>query len=81
MPYLKNIDRQYAEQFGPGGPGELNYLITRLCLRYMHERGGPSYALLNEIVGVLESAKLEFYRRAVAPYESAKAQANGDVYE
>jgi hypothetical protein len=30
---------------------------------------------------VLESVKLEFYRRKVAPYEEHKRIVNGDVYK
>ena len=31
-------------------------------------------------IGALEAAKLEFYRRVVAPYEDQKMLDNGDVY-
>ena len=63
-----------------GGPGHLNYAITRLCDAYICARGGTSYTLLNEVIGVLECAKLELYRRVAAPYEDEKRRANGDVY-
>ena len=33
------------------------------------------------MVGVLECAKLELYRRMAAPYEDEKIEDNGDVYE
>lgn len=32
------------------------------------------------MVGALESAKLELYRRKVSPYEDQKIEANGDVW-
>lgn len=38
------------------------------------------YVELNEVVGALESAKLELYRRIVGPYEDKKSAENGDVY-
>lgn len=57
--------------------GELNYAITRLC--YLN-RGEGRYADYNRLIGVLECAKLEFYRRVVASYEDEKIEANGDVY-
>jgi hypothetical protein len=60
--------------------GELNYLITTLIQEYIL-REGLSYATLNEVIGVLECAKLELYRRVVTPYEDSKIQENGDVYE
>ena len=59
--------------------GPLNYLITRLVLRWLGDH--PNYERYNAAVGVLESAKLELYRRAVAPYEDAKIKENGDVYD
>jgi len=50
-----------------------------LCLDYLPPK--PSYSDYNALVGVLECAKLEFYRRAVAAYEDKKIKENGDVYE
>jgi len=38
------------------------------------------YSNLNELIGVLECAKLELYRRVAAPYEDEKALINGDVF-
>jgi len=60
-------------------PGDLNYVISKLCLKYLRMKEPTSYALLNEIMGVLESAKLEFYRRRVVPYEDVKMNENGDI--
>ena len=56
--------------------GEVNCFITKLLLRKNPER----YAHFNEIIGILECCKLEFYRRAVAAYEDEKIEQNGDVY-
>jgi len=41
---------------------------------------GPSYQTINDIIGALEGAKMEFYRRVVVPYEDKKIKDNGDVY-
>ena len=60
--------------------GTLNYAITELCLNFV-TKSAITYTSLNEIVGVLESAKLEFYRRAVSTYEDKKIDSNGDVYK
>lgn len=60
-------------------PGELNYLITTLVSHYIDYKG-VNYTHLNDVIGVLESAKQEFYRRIVTPYESGKLLDNGDVY-
>ncbi|HLD91378.1 MAG TPA: hypothetical protein VI911_10235 [Patescibacteria group bacterium] len=59
--------------------GELNYAITKLCISYI-EHHALNYTSLNAIVGALECAKLEFYRRLVGPYEDEKIKFNGDVY-
>lgn len=57
--------------------GELNYVIS--CLLYDAFAATPRYAEANKLVGVMEAAKLEFYRRKVAPYEDSKIIENGDV--
>lgn len=59
-------------------PGELNYLVTLLCLKYLNERG-EKYQTYNDILGALEGCKLEMYRRRIAPYEDKKIEENGDV--
>ena len=63
----------------PETPGELNYLLTQLCRMYI-EAHGMKYQHINDVLGALEGAKLEFYRRVAAPYEDKKIQENGDVY-
>jgi hypothetical protein len=60
-------------------PGELNYELTRAVDSYVVRRG-LGYSAINDVVGALESAKLEFYRRVAAPYEDKKAKENSDVY-
>jgi hypothetical protein len=59
--------------------GELNYAITELMKDFI-ALNGLSYSTLNILVGVLECAKLELYRRVAAPYEDEKIKENGDVY-
>lgn len=63
----------------PATAGELNYAITSLILDYTVAHGN-SYQIYNEIVGALESCKLEFYARVVRPYEDEKIKENSDVY-
>lgn len=60
-------------------PGDLNYAITQLLEAY-REGNGDSYWTFNDMIGVLECAKQELYRRIVSPYEDRKIQENGDVY-
>lgn len=81
MPYIESLDRPRAEYL-PANPGELNFAITQLLLRYLHRQINPyRYADLNECVGALECAKLEFVRRVVVPFEGDKCDLNGDVYD
>ncbi len=87
MPYIKNAKRtkytkvlgQLVEMLKALPPeevdGELNYIITKLLkeiypLKYFH---------INKAIGVLECAKLEYYRRVAAPYEDSKIKDSGDV--
>lgn len=78
MPYIKQTDREYLlEGALPRTPGELNYAFTVIALNYL--RGRESYQTYNDILGALEGAKLELYRRYVVPYEEARRQENGDV--
>ena len=63
----------------PKDSGELNYLITLLIQDYL-EYKNESYQTYNDIIGALEGAKLELYRRKIAPYEDKKIKENGDVY-
>lgn len=78
MPYIKDESRSWAEA-DPGTPGELNFAITSLLIGYLASSAGD-YTTMNEIVGALECAKQEFYRRVMVPYENAKIEENGDVY-
>jgi hypothetical protein len=81
MPYIKFSDKErLAINQTPETPGELNYLVTCLALRYMGPKPTWNYAAINDVLGALEGAKLEFYRRVAAPYEDKKIQENGDVY-
>lgn len=85
MPYIDKKLREYHQSYIPtfGSAGELNYLITQLCLRYLQSNTTNnefSYHIFNAIVGALECAKLEMYRRMVAPYEDNKCKENSDVY-
>lgn len=84
MPYIDKNKRHNIELlFGIDSlifdPGELNYLITRFVDEFV-KRKGEKYSVFNEVVGVLECCKLEYYRRMVAPYEEKKKKQNGDVY-
>ena len=83
MPYIKPKDRvRYSYIFENGNPmfytaGDLNYVLTVLCKKYLGDK--PNYQRYNEVMGVLECAKLEIYRRCILPYENLKIKENGDV--
>ncbi len=81
MPYIKLLRRKDMTEFDvpPLTPGELNFLITHQCIKYLGVNG-LSYKTINDIIGALECAKIEFYRRKVAEYEDSKIIQNGDVY-
>ena len=81
MPYIKQ-ERREAILKGekPQDAGELNFAITMLVDNYLKEKGGVRYAQLNEVIGAMDCAKLELYRRVAAPYEDKKIEENGDVY-
>ena len=81
MPYITAEDRARIDKGGkPETAGELNYSITRLVDDYLIQKGGVRYRHLNEVIGALECAKLELYRRVAAPYEDQKLNESGDVY-
>lgn len=82
MPYIKQCCRDEIEGSGHYGmlnPGELNYKITLLLIDYLNTHD-LKYQTINDIMGALEGAKAEFYRRIAAPYEDKKIKENGDVY-
>jgi hypothetical protein len=83
MPYITLLARDRLDspwEQSAANAGELNYQITKLLLRYIHQGGTLNYQAINDVHGALEGAKLEFYRRVVIPYENRKIKENGDVY-
>lgn len=85
MPYIKQADRDrlkpltdMMESASIKTPGELNYLITLLTHSFLNQKP-ESYQGYNDVLGALEGAKLELYRRHVASYENDKIKENGDV--
>lgn len=84
MPYIKQEKRTELDPmigcFSPliETPGDLNYVITRL-IHLQIKRDKLSYNKLNEMIGVLECAKLELYRKIAGPYEDTKEALNGTI--
>lgn len=78
MPYITPAARARLLTDGPADAGELNYTLTEIIRAYWEAR--QRYQAINDIVGALEGAKLEFYARIARPYEETKIAENGDVY-
>lgn len=86
MPYIKQEDRKRFEEAlkllaheAPKTPGELNYIFSMIASIYITAHGEKRYQYFNDILGALEGAKLEIYRRLVAPYEDSAIKKNGDL--
>ena len=79
MPYITAEDRQRLRTARSETVGELTYELTEVCTGYLEDRP-QSFTWYAEVVAALEAAKLEFYRRVLAPYEDTKIDENGDVY-
>lgn len=91
MPYIQQEQRTAFKEgllsLDPREPGELNYCITKIVHDFLTMRAKiragkdakPNYAEYNAAIGALECAKLELYRRMIAPYEDIKIWENGDV--
>jgi hypothetical protein len=81
VPYIPQSKRYGLahEWDSPATAGELNYKFTQLSVDFLRKHG-LSYHSINDVLGALEGAKLEFYRRVAIPYENGKIQENGDVY-
>lgn len=89
MPYIKESERLViddrilvAASDLAGRPGNLAYALSALICIYRDSipagRAG-GYAERAEIVGVLETLKLEFVRQVLSPYEDKKREQNGDI--
>jgi len=82
MPYINKQCRQNIDLLvsNINNPGVLNYVISSIVHKYIRDFG-LRYQVLNEVIGVLECAKLELYRQIASPYEDIKKKENGSVSE
>ena len=90
MPYIKTNQRRALEDittklsetfimnFQELEAGTLNYLFTCIAKEYIRVKG-ESYKNYNDILGAMEGAKLELYRRQVSSYEQKAIEKNGDI--
>ena len=88
MPYIPQARRDGIElelsadrlNWCPENAGELNFLVSTFIANYIRTKG-CKYAVLNEMIGALECAKLELNRVIIGPYEDEKIAENGPVYD
>ena len=89
MPYIKQEDRtainpltgsaeQRIEYTNIHTAGDIQYAIAVMLKDFM-TRKGLSYQNCNDVMGALDGASKEFYRRVVSPYEDLKLKENGDI--
>lgn len=86
MPYIGQKERLALDQHDEFAreraqtPGQLNYQLTAMLHDYLTwAPGGKCYCTINEVIGVLECCKQEFYRIIAAPYEDVKRRENGGI--
>jgi len=83
MPYIRKNEREILEPLVNqlanqcATSGDFTYAIYLLAKRMLPF--APTYYHLSNIMGCLDCASKEFYRRIVAPYEDKKIVENGDV--
>lgn len=88
MPYIPQDQRTAIHDslqeegvvWTPENAGELNFVVSTFIANYIR-RKGLKYAVVNEMIGALECAKLELNRVIIGPYEDIKIQENGPVYQ
>jgi len=94
MPYIKQSERENINEKSKDlvdyisnnniQIGEMNFIISNIINTYINKTKTENtfnYNVCNNLIGVLECAKLELYRKVVANYEDKKILENGDLYE
>ena len=85
MPYINQRDRPTFEAkchelgFLACNVGELTYIFYKIMCSFLAKEHTVRFERLAVCLAALEAAKLEWYRRKVAPYEDIKIEENGDV--
>lgn len=78
MPYISKSEQRKVNEGSIKTAGQFNYALNQLIAQYF-EQNKINYQTCNDIVGGMECAKMELYRRLIAPYEDKKILMNGDV--
>jgi hypothetical protein len=81
LDYLIRDTHSYVRNDPGKMKGVAHYLVIRLALGLLKPSEGWSYSSLSDVIGTLEAAKLEMYRRLLAPYEDDAILKNGDLDE
>ena len=86
MPYVSKEKAQALDLgWGPTTPGELGYTVGKTCRDYLNHRmamddnGELRYQYLCDVIGTLETIKLDLCRTTVFEYE-AKVEAKNDTF-
>ena len=93
MPYIAAADREPYDplieklaKLLAGRPanrrkGHANYVITQILRKGfgVDQPAGESYSGYADVIGTLECAKLEIYRRGVATYEDGAIARHGEL--
>ncbi len=82
MPYISPERRDEIErkQTKAGTTGELNYILSMVCVDYLSRKPRIGYKELSEVSAALADARSEFIRRVMSPFEDRKIIENGDIY-
>ena len=82
MPYIKKEQRKKFDDIISNinckDSGELNYVITNICLSFIKNKG-LKYDTLNTICGVLKCVWDIINERIAKQYEKKKQRTNGDL--
>ena len=79
MDALAEIQDAFAS--AEAGDGDLNYVLTQVAVAWLMYHNPPyGYTMRSRVLAAFEGAKMEYYRRVMAPYEDRKREDNGDVF-
>jgi hypothetical protein len=85
MPYITQSKRRKLNEHMPPhaqDSGELSYKLTQVIRQYMedHPSGGWN-GMIAPVLAAIDGAKIAFINDVVTPYEIAKRQENGGVFQ
>ena len=80
-PQIKQLAESLARQPADRRKGHANYVITQILRKAwgVDRADNESYSSYADIIGTLECAKLELYRRRLAAYEDTAIDKHGDL--